>query len=87
MKRQSGYVLQTIGGDVYAVAVTPTAGELGSMVKLNPTGAFLFEFLKDEHNEEECIAAMLEKYDLGEEQARCEIPAFLAALKEAGLLV
>ena len=86
MKRKAGFVLQAIGEDTYAVAVTPEAAGVGSMIKLNATAALLFTFLEDEHSEEECVALLTEKYAIDEGTARADIARFLAGLKEASLL-
>ena len=46
MKRIPGFVLQAVEEDTFAVAVTPEASAVGTMIKLNSTAAFLFDFLE-----------------------------------------
>lgn len=86
MKRKDGFILQTVGADTFAVAVTPAAARLGSMIKLNPTAAYLFELLEQEHTEEECVAAILTRYGIPREVAERDVHLFLTKLSEAGLL-
>ena len=86
MKRKSGFILQTIGDDVFAVAVTPEAAGIGSMIKLNPTAATIFSLLEGDCTEADCVAALMERYDVTEEIATRDARAFLARLAEAGLL-
>lgn len=86
MKRKAGFVLETIGEDTYAVAVTPETAKVGSMIKLNATAALLFAFLENEHTEDECVAALTAKYEIDEASARADVCRFLSALKEASLL-
>lgn len=86
MKRKAGFILQTIGSETYAVAVTPESAKLGSMIRLNPTGAFLFELLAEEHTEEECVRALLARYDIEEAVAAADTARFIAGLRGAGLL-
>ena len=86
MKRKPGFIMQTIGNEVYAVAVTPKAAGVGSMIKLNPTAATLFALLENDCTEEDCVAALVEKYDVSEEIAARDARAFLTRLSEVGLL-
>ena len=86
MKRKDGFILQTIGADTFAVAVTPAAATVGSMVKLNPTAAYLFELLEKEHTEAECVDAILARYDIDRAIAERDVRLFLTRLGEAGLL-
>ena len=86
MKRMDGFVLQTIGKDTYAVAVTPESAKIGSMIRLNGTGAFLFRFLEEERTEEECVQALLDTYEITREVAAADVARFLAGLREAKLL-
>lgn len=86
MKRKNGFVLQKIHGDTYAIAVTKESAEVGSMVRLNPTAAFLFELLGEERSYEDCLGALLAQYEVDEETARRDLDRFLDGLKGAGLL-
>ena len=69
MKRKAGFVLQKIGEESYAVAVTPEAAKVGSMIRLNPTGALLFAYLEEDRSEEECVLALLQNYEIDREVA------------------
>jgi hypothetical protein len=86
MKRKDGFVLQTIGEDTFAVALTPASAAVGSMIKLNRTAALLFGLLENECTEEDCITALVERYGISREVAERDTRAFLAGLSEAGLL-
>lgn len=86
MKRKQGFVLQTVGGDTYAVAVTAEAAGIGSMVKLNATAATLFSLLEDDVESEALVEALVEKYEVTREVAERDVAAFLQALGEAKLL-
>lgn len=86
MKRKDGFVLQKVGDDTFAVAVTPAAAKVGSMVKLNPTAAYLFEYLSEERTEEGCVDAIVTRYGIDRAVAERDVHAFLTGLKEAGLL-
>ena len=86
MKRKPGFVLQTVGGDTYAVAVTAEAADVGSMVKLNPTAATLFALLENDVESEALVTALTERYEVTRDVAERDVAAFLAALGEAKLL-
>ena len=86
MKRKPGFVIQEIGAETYAVAVTPSSAEVTSMIRLNSTGAFLFSLLEEEQTEESCLAALTERYEIDPEIAKADLAAFLRGLKEADLL-
>ena len=45
MKIKSGFVLEKVGGDYLAVAVGELADYFNGMVRLNETGAFLWNLL------------------------------------------
>ena len=86
MKRKDGFILQSIGDETYAVAVTPEAAALGSMIRLNPTGAFLFALLEEERTEEECITALAAHYEIDPAVAAADVRRFLEGLREAKIL-
>ena len=87
MKRFPGFILQAIDEDTFAVAVTPEAMAIGTMIKLNSTAAFLFDLLETEHTEKECATALSAQFSVDADTARRDVHAFLEALKAAGLLV
>jgi hypothetical protein len=86
MKRKAGFILQSIGDETYAVAVTPETAAIGSMIRLNPTGAFLFAYLEEERTEEDCVAALTEHYEIDPAVAAADVRRFLTGLREAKLL-
>ncbi len=86
MRRKAGFVLQKIKDESYAVAVTTDAARVGSMIRLNPTGAFLFAYLEEERTEEDCVEALLLRYGIDREVAGRDVCRFLTGLREAGLL-
>ena len=85
MKRKDGFVLQTIGEDTFAVALTPASAAVGSMIKLNSTAAALFALLEKECTEEDCVCALTSRYGVAREVAERDVAAFLAGLKDHGV--
>ncbi len=86
MKIKEGFRLHTIGKETYAVAATPEAAALGSMIRLNETALFLWRLLECERTEEELLGALSTEYEIDEETARRDFAPFLLQLKEAGLI-
>ena len=87
MKRVQGFILQAVEEDTFAVAVTPEAMAIGTMIKLNSTAAFLFDLLETERTEGECVSALAEHFSVDPETARRDVHTFLKALKSARLLL
>ena len=86
MKRKDGFILQQIGGEAYAVAVTPESARLGSMIRLNATGALLFSLLEKETTAAELTSALAARFDIDEATAARDVERFLASLCDADLL-
>ena len=86
MKLRYNFVVQQVADDYVAVAVGEDASNFGGLVRMNKTGAFLFELLKKDMTREELLAAMVEKYDADEEILQRNLDAFLEKLKEKQVL-
>ena len=56
------------------------------MINLNETGAFLWQQLQKDADEETLLKAMLMEYEVDEETAEVGIASFLNKLREADLL-
>jgi PqqD family protein of HPr-rel-A system len=53
---------------------------------LNPVAARIWELLAEPTDEERLVAALLEEFEVTPEACRAEVAAFLASLRERGLL-
>jgi len=58
----------------------------GRVLGLNPTGAVVWSML-EEHDEDGLVAAVVERFATDEARARQDVRAFLALLRERGLVV
>ncbi len=86
MKVKDGFVLRNICEEYIVVAVGRQTLDFKGLIKLNETGAFLWEQLKEEHTAEELLAALKAEYDVDAATAQADIEAFIASLQEAELL-
>lgn len=86
MKVRSGFKLMKVGVQNLVVAVDERAEEFNGMVRLNPTGAFLWELLEKEAEKEELVAALLSEYEIDKETAETDVDRFLSILTDNGIL-
>ena len=86
MKIKSGFVLEKVGNGYLAVAVGERAKEFAGLVRMNGTGAFLWNLLADKDmTREELLAAVLAEYEVEEAQALSDIMSFEKKLSENGI--
>lgn len=88
MKLKYEFVINKVAGEIVAVSVGNTAGAFNGYIKLNDTGAFIFEQLKKETTREEVIKKLCAEYpDASENDAVESVDELLQKLNEAELLV
>ena len=87
MKLKEGFILRTVGTNHLVVPVGARTVDFRCLITLNETGAFLWQQLQQERTAEQLTAALLEEYDVADEQAASDVAAFVDKLKEAELLV
>lgn len=85
MKLKDGFLLRQVAGQN---VVLPVSGDLdmNMMITLNDTGAFLWERLQSETDEEALVAALLADYDVDEATARKAVSAFVEKLRSHSFL-
>ena len=85
MKLKDGFMLRQIAGQT---VVLPCGDELdlNLMITLNDTGAFLWEKLSEETDEDALVAALLAEYDVDEATAKKAVEDFVKKLNEHGFL-
>ena len=86
MKIKDGFLLRQVAGQT---VVLPTGNELdlNMMITLNDTGAFLWEHLQTETDEDALVAALRGEYDVDEETARASVRRFVEKINEHGFLI
>jgi hypothetical protein len=53
---------------------------------LNPVGGKIFSLLDGKHSEEDIVRALVEEFEVGEDEARRDLAAFLDELREKDML-
>lgn len=81
MKVKENFLLREIAGQN---VVLPTGGDLdlNMMITLNGTGAFLWEKLQQDTDEESLVKALLAEYDVDEATAASAVERFLQKLRD-----
>ncbi len=85
MRIKDGFLLRETAGKFI---VLPLGGELnlGSLITLNETGAFLWRLLENGASRGELLEALLEEYDVTNERAEKDLDALLAKMNDLGVL-
>lgn len=86
MKIKEGFVRRNVGGSDVVVAVGKASVEFNAMINLNSTGAFIWSLLENQADEEEIVAAMIEKYGIDKELASRDAKTFLDKARNAGVI-
>ena len=84
MKLKYHFVTNEVADKIVAVAVGDDMTSFNGFIKMNDTGAFIFNMLQNDVTEDEIVAAMLENYDnTTEEEVRATVKDFIAELVKA----
>ena len=84
MKIKKGFVLRVVGGESIVVPVGELSKTFHGMITLNETGAFLWKFFTEEHNEEEAVKALCDEYEVEEAVAKEDVHRFVTTITENG---
>ena len=88
MKLKYNFVVNEVAGETVAVSVGNDAGSFNGYIKLNKTGAFIFNELKKETTRDEIVAKMKKEYPDANEQDIIEsVDDLLEKLSKAELLI
>ena len=87
MKLKYNFVTNEVADKIVAVAVGGDLEKFNGFIKMNDTGAYIFNMLKSDVTEEEIVSAMKKDYeDAAEEEIRETVSEFVGKLKEADVL-
>lgn len=86
MKIKDGFVLRELGGQYIVVAIGEASKNFNGIIHLNETGAFLFNQLKENLDENTLIERLLNEYEVDLNQAKNDVKEFVERLKKAKLI-
>ena len=85
MKIKEGFLLREVAGQNVVLPGGDTL-DLNVMITLNETGAFLWERMQSETNQEALVEALLGEYDVDRTMAADCVAAFVKKLEDNGFL-
>ena len=87
MKLKYNFVTSEVADKIVAVAVGDDLEKFNGFIKMNDTGAYIFNMLKNDVTEEEIVEAMKKDYeDATEQEIRETVSGFVGKLKDADVL-
>ena len=87
MKIKSDFTIQKVGSSYVAIAVGESSKTFHTMIKLNGTGAFLWNLLAERDiTEEELVEALLAEYDVDRATAQNDVHRIVTVLAENNIL-
>ncbi len=86
MKIKSGFVLRNVADNWIVVPTGERVIDLNGLITLSESGALLWKYLQDEVEKKDLVDALLEEYEVSEEEAIQDVEAFLADLVAGSIL-
>lgn len=79
-------ITREIAGETVLVPVGKTVYDANGLFIMNELASFIWKLLPDVETEEQICKAILEEYDVSEEDAARDVAEFLTQLREMGIL-
>lgn len=86
MKIKQGFVMRDVAGQAVAIATGEASKSFHGMVKLNDTGAFIWNGIEKGLDEAEIAEQLAASYDVEVGQALKDVESFIARMRDAGLV-
>ena len=86
MEIKKELIKREIAGDVILIPVGKTVYETNGLFVLNELGDFIWDLLPDAPDAEAICQAVLDNYEVSEEEARNDVEEFLDKLREMHIL-
>ena len=86
MKIKKDLVKRDIAGDIVLVPVGKTVYDANGLFVMNEVGEFLWDRLSEAESAEDLANAVVQEYDVGIEEARCDIEEFLDKLRQMDII-
>ncbi len=86
MKLKSDFVMHEVGDEYVVVPVNERTKDFHGMIRLNQSGAFLWEQMQGDFQSTDLVAALLERYEVSEEVAAESVKNFLEKLVQVGIV-
>lgn len=86
MKLKYEFSIREIAGENILVPLGEGALAIAGLITTNEVGAFICEQLKEEITKEQLLKAVLEEFEIGEEEAKEDLEQFLDQARKYGML-
>lgn len=86
MKIKQGFVMRDVAGQAVAIATGEASKSFHGMVKLNDTGAVIWNGIEKGLDEAEIAEQLAAGYDVEADQALKDVESFIARMRDAGLV-
>lgn len=86
MKIKDGYMMRKVAGNCVVVPMGDEIANFNGMMNLNETGELLFKCLQNGCEKKDLVQALLDEYEVSEEQAAEGVEKFIEKLKKVGIL-
>jgi len=86
MKLKENFVLRQVSETWIVLPLGEEVVDFSGMLKLNESGAMLWEVLRKGGGRQELVQTLTDEYEVGEDVAQADVDAFLAKLQEIGCL-
>ena len=86
MKIKKELIKRQIGEDTVLVPIGKTVYESNGLFVLNEVGAFIWDLLPAVQTEAEICRAVLDSYEVSEEEAARDVAEFLESLRKMNIL-
>ena len=86
MKRNSDFLLRDVADTLVIVPVGKATVDFPGMITVNSTGAYLWELLEKPQTMQTLVQAIVDRYDVDEQQAVADVKAFTESLIQVGAI-
>ena len=86
MKIKEGFVLRRVLDEAIVIATGEMSKSFHGMIKLNDSGADIWEWVAEGLDEASVAKKLAEKYELSEEKALADTKAMVSQMADAGLI-
>ena len=86
MKFKNDFIVKEISGSTVVIPVGNRVADFNGMLKLNETGVFLFNLLKNDTTIEALVQSLVDEYEVTKEKANEDVITFVNKLKEADII-
>lgn len=83
---KQGFVMRDVAGQAVAIATGEASKSFHGMVKLNDTGAVIWNGIEKGLDEAEIAEQLAASYDVEVGQALKDVESFIARMRDAGLV-